>query len=116
MDSLNGYRLGSGAVETSNRVTGEQADFFGSASRVLVCRLWTVRPAISTSSSFEIVHRGAVDRIGTVRKPITHCQCGHAKGLGLGRVRLQPRPAGQGNGPSLLRGRRIARHWEGRCG
>jgi hypothetical protein len=31
-------------VETGNRVADEQADRFGSAPRVLACRLWIARP------------------------------------------------------------------------
>jgi hypothetical protein len=44
-----------GAVETGNRVADEQAHRFGSALRVLDCRLWIARPGDLRELVLEIV-------------------------------------------------------------
>jgi hypothetical protein len=85
---------------TGNRVADEQADRFGSASRVLICLLWIARPGDLRELVLRDRHRGAVT--GSARRHRT-CRCA-LDGLAstavsaIGRVGSGPAP------PAALRG------------
>jgi hypothetical protein len=63
----------------------EQADRVGSARRVLVCRLWIARPAISASGRWVLKHLPSEVRFGPFRALFTI-----ARYLSTGRSKLWP--------------------------